>query len=249
VPTGSANPLRGLVVSDLHLFARRSDGLERMVALTPRLRETDHLVLNGDIFDFRWSTLSEHAHTVRDAVGWLRKLSESLPNCQIHYVLGNHDCLVEFVPEVERIAAGHANFTWHEYSLRLSDALFLHGDCTHAMMDAAALRNYRNLWSRDGRRHGPATTAYEIADRLGMTRLVHKVHFPRVRTLRRLTHHLDHAQPDWRDSIRQCYFGHTHEPFSDVLHDNIRFHNTGCAIRGMQFNPIAFTVGRTGDHE
>jgi hypothetical protein len=116
-------------------------------------------------------------------------------------------------------------------------------------MDIAALKKYRDFWSRDGRRHGPATTAYQLADRLGMARLVHKIHFPRDRTLRRLTHQLDLAKPDWRDSIRNCYFGHTHEPFSDVLHEEVRFHNTGCAIRGMQFNPISFPVASSSGHE
>jgi UDP-2,3-diacylglucosamine pyrophosphatase LpxH len=124
VPGRKANTPSGLVVSDLHLFAHRSDGLERMAALQPRLAQTDLLVLNGDIFDFRWSTLPEHAHTVRDAVRWLRQLADSISNCRIHYVLGNHDCLAEFLPEVERIAAGHANFFWHEYSFPLSDSLF-----------------------------------------------------------------------------------------------------------------------------
>jgi len=248
VPTGSAKALRGLVVSDLHLFARRSDGLERMNALRPRLRETDLLVLNGDIFDFRWSTRTDHSESIRDALQWLRDLLVSADSCQIHYVLGNHDCLVEFIPELEQLAHESPNFHWHEYTVQFGDALFLHGDCTHRRMDFSALKKYRDQWSRDEQRHGPATVAYQMADRLGMTQMVHHLHFPRKRTLRRLIHHLDHTMEDWRETIRHCYFGHTHEPFSDVAHEGIRFHNTGCAIRGMRFGPSTFQVS-TQHHE
>jgi len=249
VQSRNANALRGLVVSDLHLFARRSAGLERMAALVPQLPETDLLVLNGDIFDFRWSTRSGHSESIQDAVRWLRALMESAGQCQLHYVLGNHDCLAEFVPELEGLAREHSGFYWHEYSVQLDDALFLHGDCTHRRMDTQALRKYRDYWSRDGQRHGPATVAYEMADRLGMTRLVHHLNFPRKRTLRRLTHHLDHANPSWRTSVQHCYFGHTHDPFSDVAHEGIRFHNTGSAIRGMRFGPATFEVNESQFHE
>lgn len=236
------NALQGLVVSDLHLLAHRSDGIGQMEALTPRLPETDLLVLNGDIFDFRWSTRPGHSESIRDAVQWLRDLMASAEACQIHYVLGNHDCLVEFLPELERLADESPNFNWHEYTVQLGDALFLHGDCTHRRMDFAALKKYRDDWSRDEQRHGPATVAYQMADRLGMTRLMHHLHSPRKRTLRRLTHHLDLTMENWRESIRHCYFGHTHEPFSDVDHEGVRFHNTGCAIRGMRFGPTTFEV-------
>ena len=238
----NASALRGLVVSDLHLFARRSAGLEHMVALTPRLSESDLLVLNGDIFDFRWSTRSGHSESIREARHWLRGLIESAGRCQVHYVLGNHDCLVEFVPELERLANECPTFNWHQYTVQFGDALFLHGDCTTRRMDFDALQKYRDYWSRDEQRHGPATVVYQMADRLGMTRLVHHLNFPRKRTLRRLTHHLDLTMKNWRESIRHCYFGHTHEPFSHVDHEGIRFHNTGCAIKGMRFGPAVFEV-------
>lgn len=240
---------RGLVVSDLHLFAQRSVGINRMHALQPRLHEADLVVLNGDIFDFRWSTHAAHTHSIREAIQWLRDFSGSIPHCEVHYVLGNHDCLVEFLPELDRVTRDRHNFAWHEYSVQFSEHLFLHGDCANSQMNTAALRRYRESWSRDGRRHGPATVAYQMADRVGMTRLMHKIHFPRKRTLRRLVHHLNTATPDWRQSVRHCYFGHTHEPFANVEHDNITFHNTGCAIRGMAFNPISFLWDDTKPHE
>lgn len=237
---------RGLVVSDLHLFASRSDGLNRIASIRDRLSETDLVVLNGDIFDFRWSTHSGHAHSIREAIQWLLDFSRSVPHSDVHYVLGNHDCLVDFVLQLDAVKRDCSNFEWHEYSVQFNEHLFLHGDCTNEKMDKAALKRYRDFWSRDGRRHGPRTTVYQMSDRLGFTRLVHKFHFPRERTLQRLVHHLDIVKPHWKRSVQHCYFGHTHEPFSNVRHSDVTFHNTGCAIRGMQFNPIEFALN-TGE--
>lgn len=233
----------GLVVSDLHLFARRSAGVERMRQLQPRLLRTCCLVLNGDIFDFRWSTIPGHPATVRQAVGWLETLLAALPKCTIHYVLGNHDCLTEFVAELAGLTGACPRFRWHRHSVRLGNAIFLHGDCANGWMDAAALQRYRTPWSRDRQRHGLATKAYQISDRLGFTRTAHRVQFPRRRTLARVMHHLDQTQADWRNTVRECYFGHTHEPFNDVAGEGITFHNTGSAIVGMGFNPTSFTPG------
>jgi UDP-2,3-diacylglucosamine hydrolase len=52
---------------------------------------------------------------------------------------------------------------------------------------------------------------------------------------------LDHILPEWREEIDHCYFGHTHLPFTDYSHDGVFFHNTGSAIKDMEFQPLAFT--------
>src|SRR5688572_3309334 len=87
-----ADPIRGMAVSDLHLFAYRSAGMEYFDALRSQLTSADVLVLNGDIFDFRWSTLPNPEITANRAVEWLQAVRGAYPSCAIHYVLGNHDC-------------------------------------------------------------------------------------------------------------------------------------------------------------
>lgn len=236
------NGRMGLVVSDLHLFARRSAGLERMRELGLRLQRASLLVLNGDIFDFRWSMLPNHAASVERAVDWIETLLEERPERQVYYVLGNHDCLDEFVVELNSLAERCSGFRCSPRSLQIGDAVFLHGDCANAWMDAAALDRYRAAWRQDRQRHGVVTTAYEWSDRLGITQLAHRCQFPRRRTLARLAHHLDQTRPRWRDTVRRCYFGHTHEPFGDVMHEGITFHNTGSALVGMRFNPLSFSL-------
>ena len=53
---------------------------------------------------------------------------------------------------------------------------------------------------------------------------------------------LDDAMPGWRHTTRDCYFGHTHLPFTGYEHEGIVFHNTGSAIRGMSFRPLFFRL-------
>jgi len=230
----------GWVVSDLHLLARRSAGRERMHELLPDLRTCRTLVLNGDIVDFKWSTSRTHAESVRRSIDWLSELLAALPSTNVHYVLGNHDCLAEFPTALDQLSATNQRFRWHEFNLRLGDALFLHGDCTHWPMNRAGLERFRATWRRSRRRGTVATRAYQACDAAGLTRWVHRRHFPVDRTLARLQHHLDDALPDWQKDIRQVYFGHTHEPFEDAERGGVRFHNTGSAIRGMPFQPLRF---------
>ena len=234
-----------MVVSDLHLFAHRSAGAECFGSIRPRLAACDLLVLNGDIFDFRWSTLSDASATTRRALDWLRELGRSLPHTEIHYVVGNHDCPAFFRAELDGFAADRIGFHWHECGVRLGTALFVHGDCTHRRMSPAGLRRYRADWDNDHHHARWRAKAYVVADRLGVTQLVHEVWFPRKSTIARLSHFLDQASPSWRHEATDCYFGHTHLPFSYYGSEGIRFHNTGSGIRGMGFNPCAFRTAVT----
>jgi len=238
----SPQPRRGLVVSDLHLFARRSRGEACFQSLRADLASVDLLVLNGDIFDFRWSTLRNHDATVDAAASWLRKLAADFPRCEVHYVLGNHDCLTLFRERLSLLCSRHPRLHWHEHHLRLAAALFLHGDCAVRRMDLPALRAYRRAWEHDRQRGSLAATAYFVADRAGLTRLAHDWRFPRERTVARIARYLDHAQAGWRTQIRDAYFGHTHLAFSGQQQEGVTFHNTGSAIRGQEFKPIRFAI-------
>jgi len=237
---------RGVVVSDLHLFARRSRGPDCVNSLRAELASATVLVLNGDIFDFRWSTLRDRETTVAAALAWLRDLLEACPRCQIHYVLGNHDCLTLFREKLAARASTLPRLQWYEHDLRLGAALFLHGDCADETMDPPGLRRYRECWENDRPRGTLPAAAYAAADRLGITLFALKQRFPQRQTVERIVHYLDRAWPDWRDSVRDCYFGHTHLPFSDYRHEGVAFHNTGSAIRGRDFNPIVFEMPGKG---
>jgi len=237
-------PRRGLVVSDLHLFARRSQGAAHFESLHDKLRSVDVLVLNGDIFDFRWSTLPGETATIAAALDWLCALADRHRHCQIHFIHGNHDCLITFRDKLVALAATMPRLQCHTNELRLSSALFLHGDCANRKMDVAGLRRRRARWERTMPGGNFSCVAYIAIDRLGITRRSHEWIFPRKRTVRRIAHYLDRAAPDWRRHTRDCYFGHTHLPFSHYHYDGVAFHNTGSAIqvRGLGFNPLFFDL-------
>lgn len=238
--------MRGLVLSDLHLFARRSEGDARFAALRPELTRASVLVLNGDIFDFRWSTLPDLTATHAAAGEWLEGLLHDLPTCEVRYVLGNHDCVRAFATRLDAISARQRRFAWHPYWLRLGPAIFVHGDCAQRTMDLDGLRAYRASWQSDPARPSRlAARLYAWADWLGVTRRIHEWQFPRRATVQRVASFIDSACPGWRSETQDCYFGHTHLPFSAYAQDGIRFHNTGSGIRGACFNPLTFTVSTT----
>ena len=76
------NLLRGHVLSDLHLFTSRSDGERWEDDIAGAAGEGDFLVLNGDIFDFRWSTLPSVDATLDAAVAWLDRWLVEFPRCR-----------------------------------------------------------------------------------------------------------------------------------------------------------------------
>ena len=229
-----------MVVSDLHLFSRRSAGERLFEEFEASAGETEVLVLNGDTFDFRWSRLASEAESVRAAITWLEGLLERRPRREIHYLLGNHDCLAAFRRPLEALAAQAPRLHCHEQFLRLGDCLFLHGDCANRRMDGAALARYRLAWSHDRQRPRAAAAAYSVIDTLGWSRRFHDWYFPTGRAVERVAHHLDHVMPGWSNEVQACYFGHTHRPFRDWIWNGVRFSNTGSAIRGMGFQPLAF---------
>ena len=232
---------RGLVISDLHLFSPRSDGRWLMLERMDEVAQVDVLVLNGDVFDFRWSELPNQAVTISAAIDWLLELLEKFQGESIHYVLGNHDCLSAFTSRLEELARANSVFSYHEHSLILKRSLFLHGDCANRKMDGEMLKQYRRAWSSHDQRGKLGRVLYQLADITGLSRRFHEQHFPEVPTVARVAHHLDHVLPAWREEIDDVFFGHTHRPFSSHSHEGVLFHNTGSGIRGMGFNPLVFT--------
>ncbi|MEM7011937.1 MAG: metallophosphoesterase [Verrucomicrobiota bacterium] len=231
---------RGLVVSDFHLFSRRSVGEELTAELDRRLADCDVLVLNGDTFDFRWSRFSNEEATIQAALDWMTRLMDRHPDVMLYYILGNHDCLNSFRENLEKLAESRQQLHWREHRLQLGGNLFLHGDCANWKMDEAALARFRRGWSEDRPKGEFHKKLYDVVDSLGVCEFFHKKLFPAPIAVRRVAHHLDQVMEGWRNQIDHCFFGHTHFPFTDHDFDGVRFHNTGSAIRGLGFQPLNF---------
>jgi UDP-2,3-diacylglucosamine hydrolase len=233
---------QGLVVSDLHLFSRRSDGQTLWESIDEIRGGAEILVLNGDTFDFRWSHFADESKARAAALAWVESLIAGGHWKKVHYILGNHDCLSEFVEELSGLSSKQETFACHNLHLQLGRCLFLHGDCTNRRMNLEDLKQYRANWSKDWPRGAWSKALYDGVDALGISKIFHELYFPNDGTIARLVHHLNLVFPQWRDNLDHCYFGHTHRPFSGHEHGGVTFHNTGSAIRGMGFQPLHFSV-------
>ena len=226
---------KGIVASDLHLFASRSEGRERFENLSAQLRESDALVLNGDIFDFRWANC-RHDESIPRALEWLKGLRREFSHLDIFFIPGNHDCLPGFVDGVRKMDG----IDLHAHHLVLGRNLFLHGDAANYQMDEAGFQNFRAAWERDRPRAKVAATLYGMVDAVGITEVTHTLWFGRGLAVRRIAWHLDRVRPGWRDEVDECFFGHTHLPIAGVEQEGVRFTNTGSGIRGARFEPAQF---------
>ena len=224
-------------VSDLHLFANRSDAHRYLQQIVAAASKAETFVLGGDIFDFRWSPLSIR-RTVEQAAAWLRELAELCPRCHFHLVLGNHDYHQALIDRLVKLEEQVANLSWHRYYVRLGSSVFLHGDVADKTMNARMLTEARDQWL-DRRQRGPFMSA--LYDVVVMTRLhrsvPHLVYAKRV-VVRRISKYLDSIGQGAGDGVRNVYFGHTHRHMANYRYRGLTFHNGGAPIKGMKFRII-----------
>lgn len=217
-------------VSDLHLFARRSRGASAHERLRALASTASHIVLGGDIFDFRWSVLGGSHATARAACRWLESLGESRPDCRFEYVLGNHDACPVFRDALGEAVERGANLAVHESGLHLGRAFFTHGDCVAAREGEPRARSLPGVLHR----------AYDVAVQARLHRTLSLVAHPTRRTLRQL-HRFVESHPTAAE-IDHVYFGHTHRPMRGTEFRGRRYFNGGAAVRGCEFEILEARV-------
>lgn len=234
----------GVVISDLHYFSTRSNAEERLEEIHRALETAEICVLNGDIFDFRWTRLPSIQATVSAALDWLRVLLKQYSQCSFHYVLGNHDSLRAFVHHFPELATEYANFSWDARQVRIGTHLFLHGDIIHAGRQRSdELDRYRERFEHE---HPQRDAFHHLYSGVVLFRL-HKVALvlnrPKIACERLLEYYRKH-NPELLEGTTDIYFGHTHSPFSNFRYEGISFHNTGSMIRGLSHNILRFDPAR-----
>lgn len=229
---------RCVFVSDLHHFARRSQQERFEEQLREAVRRSDRVVLGGDIFDFKWSTLADHRRTVEAAAEWLEALTELNAGCRIDYVLGNHDFDPLLMRRLDELTLRRERFRWHKYVLQVASSLFLHGDVADRRTTHQGLESRRERWSVHRPPHPLRHDLYDLALKFQLHKVPSAlVHRPRS-VMRRLLYYVDrHPELD-RASIRRIYFGHTHVPIDGLRFDGIDFYNPGAPIGGLPFRLI-----------
>ncbi|MEW4526145.1 MAG: metallophosphoesterase [Maioricimonas sp. JB045] len=228
-------------VSDLHLFANRSRGDRHLEAIRDAARQSNHCVLGGDIFDFKWSTLPSMRATVDAAVDWLHDLSVRVPDCSIHFLLGNHDYYHELIDRLPDLARDVPNFDWERFYLRLGDTMFLHGDVADRKMTAARLEE-RRARVRHEQRGALHNRAYDMVVRTHLHAILPHAVYPKGVVARRILAYLRDIGHGPEDGIRHVYFGHTHRAVNGFHHAGVKFHNGGAPIGRARFRILELEV-------
>lgn len=233
----------GYVVSDLHMFSKRSDFADHEQTIYDLAANADVFILNGDTFDFRWTTLPSIEETVQGAIDWLRALTSKFPACHFHFILGNHDNNQLFIEALSRFAVETENLSWHPYYLKLGDSVFLHGDVSDKrMMDAARLEKHREEWLHDTVRHPVLHHLYDVAVNVGLHKMAQAAKYPKKRVVKRVLSYLEDVGLNLDNGIKHVYFGHTHGAMSNFEFRGLYFHNAGSPMKGLEFNILRVEI-------
>lgn len=237
-PTTDEPAPAGVVVSDLHLFTRRSRALRHVPALHGAARRAAVTVLAGDIVDFRWSELESLDATLDAAERWLGELLDAAVDGELHYVLGNHDHEAAWIVRLEALARAEPRFHWHPFQLRIGDSVFLHGDAAQPGMTSGGLARYRERFARPRRPSRATARAYDVAMAFRAHAVGARAMFPPSAVVRRLGAYLDDIGLEIGRDVHDVYFGHTHLALDALEHRGARFHNGGAPLAGLEFRIV-----------
>ena len=233
-----SNILRGHFLSDLHLLARRSMASTVLPLIHDVARKSHTIVLGGDIFDFKWSTLPSLDSSIDAGITWLEELVVAHPRCSFYYLLGNHDSHPRFVAKLDKLAFRLPQLEWQPYILRILDCVFLHGDIVDCEPNHTILAERRKL--HESRPH-PRQISHWFYDLVVHARLHKAAMHIAIRpkgVLRKLTRYLADEGLDAKHGVRDVYFGHTHRVVDGVNYAGLTFHNGGASIQGLPFRII-----------
>ena len=217
--------MKGVVVSDLHLFSRRSDIKKYFQDIKSAASEVDYIVLNGDIIDLPWANQESPARTFFVAKIWLENLIKKYPKCQFIYILGNHDCCVGLVEVLDMLTVKYSNFEHHPDYFKLGNKLFFHGDL---LLKPKPHLKRTKLFDRYKIRSGVSLAFYKALIDSGIHTAASKLFTERncSRWIYRTLEKESVAQ-----DIDHVYFGHTHNAFENYEYEGLVFHNSGSTLK------------------
>ncbi len=220
------------------MFARRSRANDHTEAIHAAARTARTFVFGGDIFDFRWTTLSSIPATVKAATHWLSQLAPQHPSCEFHFVLGNHDYHEEFLPSLADLCESIPNLACHPFYLRLGNSLFLHGDVADEPMTAEAFHERRRSNLRHTKRGPASNLLYDAVVQARLHRLAATLRYRTRDVAQRILDYAEQLGHGPGSGLSNVYFGHTHRALSNYEFGGLRFHNGGAPIKGVPFRIV-----------
>lgn len=225
-------------ISDLHLFCRRSVANQYVSEFKLAASKSHTFVFGGDIFDFKWSRVGNLEESVDAAQRWVEEFIHPNPDCEFHYVLGNHDCCGPFVERLYELETRATNFSVHPYTLRIGSTIFLHGDVCDKLTTQETIVKNRASWATETPRGNIANAFYDVAIAFGLHKILANGMNPPAKTIEKLLFYLDQIGQGADTGISDVYFGHTHAQLLDYEFKGIRFHNGGAPIKGLKFKML-----------
>jgi len=234
-------------VSDLHLFARRSQADRHLETIVHAASQAEHFVLGGDIFDFRWSQAQTVHHAVEDALNWLNSLAAECPQCQIHLLLGNHDFHQRFIDRLVDLENSISNLSWYPYYFRLGSSVFLHGDVADRVMSEEMLARARSRCLYHRQRGPLLSRLYDLVVATHLHRPVPYLRYRKRVVAKRILAYLEDIGQGPQDGVENVYFGHTHQSLIGYRYGGLIFHNSGAPMRGVRFQILDATNRQRAD--
>ena len=239
IRTADTPTRKGVFVSDLHVFSGRSKGETLPSELQGAYPESSLLVLGGDIFDFKWSSLGETG-TLLAAEKWLHSLLDQWRG-EVIFLAGNHDCLPKFFGVLNQVSRHCERFAWHRHHLHLGDAVFLHGDVLDAGHDLSKLDSYRDRFHPKSKQSTFSRRAYGALVAMRIHRMAPQLRHRELQTCQKLLRLLPQLVKA-PGRIRRVFFGHTHVAVAGRELNGVKFYNPGAAIRHIAFEPVQFDL-------
>jgi UDP-2,3-diacylglucosamine hydrolase len=222
-------------VSDLHLFARRSQAELHFEKILDAASGAEHFILGGDIFDFRWSQARTIHQAVDDAIYWLDELAVRCRSCQFHLLLGNHDFHQEFIDRLVSLEHAIPNLSWYPYYFRLGSSVFIHGDVADRVMSEEMLTHARSRWLHRKQRGLVLSRLYDLVMVTHLHRPFPYIRYRKRLVAKRILAYLESIGQGPNDGVRNVYFGHTHQNLVGYQYGGLIFHNSGAPMRGVRF--------------
>jgi UDP-2,3-diacylglucosamine hydrolase len=230
-------------VSDLHLFANRSEAHRYLEAIERAAGRAKTFVLGGDIFDFRWATLASIGHAVDEAARWLAELAADCPKTQFHFLLGNHDYHQGFIDRLGTLKQQTPNLDWHRFYFRQGGNVFIHGDVADRKTSAEMLASQRARWLHRRKRGPMMSRLYDLVVMAHLHRPVPYFVYRRRTVAKRILAYLRGIGQGPEHGVRHVYFGHIHRPMSHYHYGGLTYHNGGAPIKGTKFRIVEVAPG------
>ena len=227
----------GYVVSDLHIFTEWTSIDSYIEEIRSAAAKSDFFVLNGDIFDFKWSTLPTSQKTVEQAVKWLKNICQSAPDCSFYYILGNHDAHIKMPPALQNLKKQVKNFNWSATHFFIGSYLFLHGDLLFTLKKKSPFSRPPEKYLKSEPKHRILSKGYNIAIGMGAHRFVTSMMNTRQCASYSYAVLKKHSISEMKVTT-DVFLGHTHASFSNFKFKDLIFHNTGSAVADLHCNII-----------